>query len=448
MRPSGSTVGLRSAPPCPTDASPVIPVDRCSIDRPAYHAAGRHGAACGARIRHDAPSSARSPPTSSRAATMAPTGGDWRRPISPSNCRHSRTRSSPIKPVTPAISKRAVGQRARHHSRQRLPDEYVVIGAHYDHLGPTPATAAGARPGRHDLQRCDRQRHRRGHRLAVAHLIAESGPPRRSVLVAFWDREEDGLLGSSEFVANPIVPLDQMVAYLNFDIQGSNLLPSLRETTVMVGAETGGPALVDAAQRPPRRRHSPPSHSAWCSVRDAAITPASSAPAFRRCSSPTPTTAATTPLVTTSPSSTSPSSTNRSRLRSCSPTSSPTPTSTRFVPTTLSPLQDAVSMLAVTQAGQVDFTLLPELDRATLDQYVVDLQRMVDEGEAASTRPTSVLCYRAPPPWCRPWPAPSATATSPTADDRSRADFIPSGQCHAPPGDEMIVVSRRRPGGW
>ncbi len=40
-------------------------------------------------------------------------------------------------------------------------------------------------------------------------------------------------------------------------------------------------------------------------------------------------------------------------------------------------------MLAVTQVGQVDFTLLPELDKATLDQYVADLQRMVDEGEAA-----------------------------------------------------------------
>jgi Zn-dependent M28 family amino/carboxypeptidase len=43
------------------------------------------------------------------------------------------------------------------------------------------------------------------------------------------------------------VPLDQTIAYVNFDIQGSNLLPSLANYTIMVGAETGGPDLVAAA---------------------------------------------------------------------------------------------------------------------------------------------------------------------------------------------------------
>jgi hypothetical protein len=48
-------------------------------------------------------------------------------------------------------------------------------------------------------------------------------------------------------VADPPFPLEDTIAYLNWDIQGANLAPSLTDLTVMVGAETGGPNLVDAA---------------------------------------------------------------------------------------------------------------------------------------------------------------------------------------------------------
>jgi len=61
-----------------------------------------------------------------------------------------------------------------------------------------------------------------------------------------WDAEEDGLLGSAAYVADPVVPLAQTVAYLNFDIQGATLLPSLANVTIAIGAETGGDALTQA----------------------------------------------------------------------------------------------------------------------------------------------------------------------------------------------------------
>ena len=61
-----------------------------------------------------------------------------------------------------------------------------------------------------------------------------------------WDSEEDGLLGSRHYVTDPVVPLEQTVAYVNFDIQGSDLVPSVADTTIAVGAETGGTALVDS----------------------------------------------------------------------------------------------------------------------------------------------------------------------------------------------------------
>src|SRR6185503_20330588 len=45
-------------------------------------------------------------------------------------------------------------------------------------------------------------------------------PRRRNVIVALWSGEELGLLGSNAFVLTPPVPLDQVAAYLNFDMVG------------------------------------------------------------------------------------------------------------------------------------------------------------------------------------------------------------------------------------
>ena len=68
------------------------------------------------------------------------------------------------------------------------------------------------------------------------------------MIVAFWDREEDGLLGSQAYTQSPLVPLADTVGYVNFDIQGANLLPALRNTTFSVGAESGGTRLQDIVQ--------------------------------------------------------------------------------------------------------------------------------------------------------------------------------------------------------
>lgn len=126
------------------------------------------------------------------------------------------------------------------------PDEYVLVGAHYDHLGtdcrtsdPADTICNGAADNAAGVAVA----------LEAVRAAITAGPPARSIMIAFWDREEDGLIGSAEFVAAPVVPLANIVGYVNFDIQGTNLSPGLRPWTVMVGAETGGPALVDAAMR-------------------------------------------------------------------------------------------------------------------------------------------------------------------------------------------------------
>ena len=119
-----------------------------------------------------------------------------------------------------------------------LADEYVIVGAHYDHLGNNCRTADAADTicnGATDNAAGAAAA------LSIARSIAhQATPPRRSILFALWDREEDGLLGSAYYTQNPLIPLAQTTAYVNFDIQGANLRPSLRNTTFALASESGG----------------------------------------------------------------------------------------------------------------------------------------------------------------------------------------------------------------
>jgi transglutaminase-like putative cysteine protease len=131
-----------------------------------------------------------------------------------------------------------------------LPDEYVIIGAHYDHLGtgcdsadPADTICNGATDNATGVAAV----------LSIGEQLArERHGPSRSVILALWDREEDGLRGARAWVADPLVPLSQTVAYVNYDIQGANILPSLRTTTFAIGAETGGERLTAAVGRATR----------------------------------------------------------------------------------------------------------------------------------------------------------------------------------------------------
>ncbi len=120
------------------------------------------------------------------------------------------------------------------------PDQYVLIGAHYDHHG-----SCGTIGGDNICNGATDNATGTGLVLEMIRRFTQN-PPSRSVAFVLWDAEEDGLLGSRYYVDHPVIPLSQTVAYLNLDIQGANLLPSLRTTTFAIGAESGGQALIDA----------------------------------------------------------------------------------------------------------------------------------------------------------------------------------------------------------
>jgi hypothetical protein len=130
-----------------------------------------------------------------------------------------------------------------------LRDEYVVIGAHFDHLGR--ATSGALDPGAGDAIRNGADDNASGTAavLELARLLARR-PPARSVVVVAFSGEELGLLGSQFLVEHPPVPLDDVRAMLNFDMVGRLRDDRLIVYGVASAAEL--PAIVDAANVSPR----------------------------------------------------------------------------------------------------------------------------------------------------------------------------------------------------
>lgn len=98
--------------------------------------------------------------------------------------------------------------------------EYVIVGAHFDHLGIDPAL-----DGDQIYNGADDNASGVSAVLQIARAFALSGQqPERNVIFAFWDGEEKGLLGSKYFVQTcPFIA--QIKGYLNFDMIGRNNKP-------------------------------------------------------------------------------------------------------------------------------------------------------------------------------------------------------------------------------
>jgi hypothetical protein len=126
-------------------------------------------------------------------------------------------------------------------------DEYIIIGAHYDHLGRgnfdslAPSQIGQIHPG------ADDNASGTAGVLELARLLAPmQGQLQRGILFASFAGEELGLLGSAAWVKQPTLPLDKAVAMLNMDMIGR-----IKDDKVYIGGVGTGStfkSLLDGEQ--------------------------------------------------------------------------------------------------------------------------------------------------------------------------------------------------------
>ena len=136
-------------------------------------------------------------------------------------------------------------------SDPQLKSTYVVVGAHYDHVGyadaeltdgkrPSPPgrVTAGATEDR-IWNGADDDGSGTVAVMALARAFAQGVHPKRSVLFIWHAGEERGLYGSRYFADYPTVPLDKIVAQLNIDMIGRNRDDKRSEanTVYLVGSD-------------------------------------------------------------------------------------------------------------------------------------------------------------------------------------------------------------------
>jgi Peptidase family M28 len=101
-----------------------------------------------------------------------------------------------------------------------LKEEYVAIGAHYDHVGDD--SKDGCRPVGDDAicNGADDDGSGTVAVLAMAEALARGPRPKRSILFVWHAGEEKGLWGSDFVTSHPPVPLNQIITQLNIDMIG------------------------------------------------------------------------------------------------------------------------------------------------------------------------------------------------------------------------------------
>jgi hypothetical protein len=93
-----------------------------------------------------------------------------------------------------------------------LEKQYVIVSAHYDHLGVSKeGIFYGANDNASGVAAV----------LALAHAFSLATPhPKRTLLFLCFFGEEEGLLGSTWYVKHPLLPLSHTVANINFEQLG------------------------------------------------------------------------------------------------------------------------------------------------------------------------------------------------------------------------------------
>ena len=147
--------------------------------------------------------------------------------------------SGPGRPRGRNVGARLIG------SDPALRDQWIVVSAHYDHLG---VQGGELYPGADDNASGVAMM------LEVARAIVQ-GPerPRRSLMFLGFDQEEIGLYGSRYFVEHPPAPLDRLALFLTADMIG-RALGGVCEPYVFVMGTEHSPGLRPWIERAARDR--------------------------------------------------------------------------------------------------------------------------------------------------------------------------------------------------
>ena len=110
------------------------------------------------------------------------------------------------------------------------PGQYIVLGAHYDHLGMTNGYIWNG---------ADDNGSGTVGVLTIAKAFMESGVrPQKTLIFAFWTAEEEGLLGSRYYVDNLQVPVKEIRLNLNFDMISRYIADDDPDKVVMTYSES------------------------------------------------------------------------------------------------------------------------------------------------------------------------------------------------------------------
>lgn len=125
-----------------------------------------------------------------------------------------------------------------------LADEFVVVGAHYDHLGITRNWRKPNDTKEYIHNGADDNASGTTGLIILAQALKAGPPLKRSVLLMAFTGEESGLLGSKHWVDHPTIPIKEVVAMLNMDMIGR-----LKDDILQVGGMGTGVGFKDLVDK-------------------------------------------------------------------------------------------------------------------------------------------------------------------------------------------------------
>ncbi len=111
-------------------------------------------------------------------------------------------------------------------TQQTENDEYIIVGGHYDHIGYGEIGSLAKGETKTQIHNgADDNASGTAVVLKLAKMFSEERQNhpekfKRGIIFALWSGEELGLIGSTHFVNEPVLPLEDVAAYINFDMVG------------------------------------------------------------------------------------------------------------------------------------------------------------------------------------------------------------------------------------